>query len=216
MEEQINDIPLNTSTEVISQKQKHSHLVTTIILASTVFIIGALLFYFKSVVVAATVNGMPISRLSIVQQLEKQGGKETLDSMITKKLIENEIESKGVDVPDSVVDQEIKTIEEGLVTQNKTTLKEALIAQNMSEQDLRMQIKMQKQIEKILGDKIIVTEQEVQKFIDDSKTPLPKENEKEMKDQIEQQLREQKIKDEVRQLVTALRTQAKIKYYVTY
>ncbi len=42
---------------------------------------------FKGQFIAATVNGSSISRWSLIQELEKQSGKSTLDTMITKKLI---------------------------------------------------------------------------------------------------------------------------------
>src|SRR5688572_16109970 len=45
------------------------------------------LYFLRGVFVAATVNGKPISRLALVKELEKQNGKETLNSLVTKELI---------------------------------------------------------------------------------------------------------------------------------
>ena len=66
----------------------------TVVLAVIIGLILVALFYFKGTFVAATVNGSPISRLSVVSQLEKEGGKNVLDSLITEKLIESEVKKE--------------------------------------------------------------------------------------------------------------------------
>ena len=55
----------------------------------TVLVI-ALAYGFVKMFVAAYVNGRLISRLSVVRELEKQGGKKTLDALIIKSLIAQE------------------------------------------------------------------------------------------------------------------------------
>src|SRR3989344_2438282 len=47
----------------------------------------ALIFIFKGFFIASIVNGEPISRLSVIKELEKQGGKSVLESLVTKKII---------------------------------------------------------------------------------------------------------------------------------
>ncbi len=68
-----------------------------IFILAGVIIAAALLYYFRSAFVAATVNGQPISRLSLVRELEKQGGKQAMDSLITKTLIDQEAKKKEYD-----------------------------------------------------------------------------------------------------------------------
>ncbi|MCR4330711.1 MAG: SurA N-terminal domain-containing protein, partial [Patescibacteria group bacterium] len=85
----------NPQESGIHSLQRYANKKTAIL----VIVIGltlALLFYGKGVFVAATVNGSPISRLSVVQQLEKEGGKNTLDSLITERLIESEVKKMGI------------------------------------------------------------------------------------------------------------------------
>ena len=48
----------------------------------------------RGLFVVALVNGEPISRIEVIKALEKQGGKATLDSLVTKKLIAQEARSK--------------------------------------------------------------------------------------------------------------------------
>jgi len=177
--------------------------------------IFAILFYFKGLLVAATVDGKLISRLSVIRQLEKQGGKNALDSLIVEKLIENEAKKKGVVISNDEVDKEIKNIE-ALITKQGSTLQNVLIQKGLTEETLRTQLRTQKKIEKLLADKIQVTDTEVSRYVLDNKIPLPKGKEAEIKKQVADQLHNKKLNQEAQQWLAGLRVQAKIKYYVNY
>lgn len=187
----------------------------TIAIGVAVILIVAALFFAKGIFVAATVNGSPVSRLSVIQELEKRGGKSTLDALITEKLIQNEAQAKGVTVTDAELDEEIKKIEAQVTTQGGT-LADALAQQGMTEESFRKQVRTQKEVEKMLADKITVTDEEVQKYITDSKITIPKGEEEKTKEQIKDQLKDQKMGQEAQLLVTNLKNSAKIKYYVNY
>ena len=187
----------------------------TVVLAVIIGLILVALFYFKGTFVVATVNGSPISRLSVVSQLEKEGGKNVLDSLITEKLIESEVKKRGIVTTDDEINQEIKNIEASIVGQGGT-LEAALQEQGMTLEGLKKRIGTQKAVEKILEDKIQVTDEEVNTYITDNKVTLPKGNESEAKKQISVQLRNQKLNQEASQWINGIRTEAKIKYYVEY
>lgn len=172
-------------------------------------------FLFKGLFIAAMVNGLPISRLSVVQKLEKQGGKNTLDLLVTDKLIKNEAAKKGIVISEDEINQEIKSIEAS-VTQQGGTLEQALLQQGMNLESLRENIKNQKIIEKLIADKIKVTDAEVNKYIADNETTIPDGKEAETKKQIMDQLKQQKFQQEAQTWVTSLKTAANIKYYVNY
>lgn len=180
-----------------------------------VILVLVALFFAKGIFVAATVNGSPISRLSIIQELEKRGGKSTLDALITEKLIENEAKAKGVAVTDAELDEELKKIEVQVTAQGGT-LADALAQQGMTEESLKEQIRVQQLMQKLLADKIAVTDEEVQKYITDSKITIPKGEEETAKEQITDQLKDQKLNQEAQVFITNLRNSAKIKYYVNY
>lgn len=185
---------------------------------TSVVVIGLIvvaLFYFRGIFVAATVNGSPISRLSVVEQLEKQGGKNTLDSLITEKLIESEVKKMGIVITDDEINQEIKKIEVSVAGQG-STLEAALQEQGMTLESLKKRIGTQKAVEKLLNDKIQVTDEEVDTYITENKVTLPKGNETEARKQVSDQLRNQKLNQEASQWINEIRTAAKIKYYVEY
>lgn len=187
---------------------------TKIILAAVLVLVGAA-FYFRGLVFAASVNGSFISRVSVIKELEKQGGKSVLDSLITQKLVENEISKQKITVSQDEISQEIKKIEQQVTSQGGT-LKEVLSSRGMTESDLQKQIILQKQMEKLLADKATVTDEEVEKYIKDNKVTIPAGQEAQTKDQIKNSLRGQKLSQAADAFISELKSKASINYYVNY
>lgn len=179
-----------------------------------VLLLIGVVFYFKDYFVAATIDGKTISRFSVIERLEKQSGKQTLDSMITERLIENEAQKQGLAVTDEEVAAEIKTIEASVAAQG-STLEEALAGQGLAMEDFKKSIKLQKALEKLLGDKIQVTEEEITKSLGDQ-SGIRAGKEGEIREQITQQLKSQKLNQEASKYIEELRAKAKIKYFMQY
>jgi parvulin-like peptidyl-prolyl isomerase len=162
------------------------------------------------------VNGRPISRLSVIKELEKQGGKQVLESIINKDLIEAELSKQKVSVTTEEINEELKKIETQVTSQGGT-LEAALSQQGLTKEKLREQITIQKKLEKLLADKVAVTDADIEAYIKDSKVPTPKDVKMEdFRKQISQQLKQQKFQQEAQKWVSELTTNAKIKYYVNY
>lgn len=204
-----------TKANYVSLKFKKPKPLVIAIGAAAVLIIVAL-FFAKGFFVTATVNGSPVSRWSVIKQLEKEGGKQALESIIDKKLIEAELTKQKITVTQEEVDGEIKKIE-AQVTAQGGTLEMALAQQRLTEEKLREQITIQKKLEKLLVDKVAVSEAEIDAYIKDSKAALPKDMKMEdFRKQIGEQIKQQKFQEEAQQWVSNLTTNAKIKYYVNY
>ena len=170
------------------------------------------LFFIKSIFIAAVVNGSPISRLAVIKELEKQGGKQALESIINKKLIENELNKKKVGATREEIDEEIKKIETQVSSQGNT-LASVLAMQGMTEEKLRDQITLQKKLEKLLADKIAITDADVDAYIKDNKTTPPKGVKPEdFRRQVSDQLKQQKFQQEAQKWVSGLTAGAKIRY----
>lgn len=209
-----NNAPQESKTYVNLKFKKPKPLYIAIGVAVILIIIA--LFFAKGLFVAATVNGSPISRLSVIAELEKQGGKQALEAIIDKKLIETELNKKGVSASKEDVDSEIEKIK-AQVTSQGGTLEMALAQQGLTEEKLREQITIQKKLEKLLADKVAVSEAEIDAYIKDSKATLPKDVKMEdFRKQISDQLKQQKFQQEAQKWVSDLTTNAKIKYYVNY
>lgn len=195
-----------------SSKRRAMKIASAIVAAGIV--IGAI-FYVRSVLVVAIVDGAPITRLSVVRQLERQEGRGVLDALIAEILIGHEAAKKGITISDDEVSQGVKNLEASIGAQGGT-LQAALTQKGLTEDDLRSHIKIQKMLEKLLADKLRVTEQEIGKFIADNKVLLPKGQEAQMRSRVADQIRIQKLNQEAGQLVAALKAQAKITQYVNY
>ena len=199
----------------VSLKSKSPKLLVSVIGVVIVLIIVAL-FFTKGLFVAATVNGNLISRLSVIKELEKQGGKQVLESIINKKLIETELSKQNISVTLEEIDEEIKKIE-AQVTSQGGTLEAALTQQGLTKEKLREQITIQKKLEKLLADKVAVTDADIDAYIKDSKVPTSKDVKiEDFRKQISEQIKQQKFQQEAQKWVSELTTNAKIKYYVNY
>lgn len=185
-----------------------------------IFGVFALLFagyvYFKEYFVAATVNGVEMSRLSVIKELEKQAGKNILDTMITKKLIETEIKKQKIVVAPSEIDAEVKKVEDQIAAQGGT-LEQALAEQGMTMADLREQLLINKQLEQVLADKLVVSDEEVGQFLAQGQMfPTEGASSEDQKDQAREQLKQQKFSQAASQWVADVRAKATIEYYGKY
>jgi len=206
----------NKSKYIILKLRKPKLLVIVIVITVLLALILTSLFFAKGLFIAATLNGSPISRLSVIKDLEKQSGKQTLESIITQKLINTELAKQNISVSKEEVDEEIKKIE-AQVTSQGGTLKDALAQQNMTEEKLREQITIQKKLEKLLADKVAVSDTEIDAYIKENKTTPPKDVKiEDFRKQLGDQLKQQKFQQEAQKWVTDLKTNAKINYYVNY
>lgn len=163
---------------------------------AVLFIIIASLYLGRSLFFAAWVGNRPILRLSLVKELEKQGGKSVLDALIEKSLINQAAAKANVNISNDAINLEILNIEE-LVKKQGISLDAALASRGQTKKDLIEQIKLQKTVEQILKDKIVLSDEE-----------LKVEN----KDEIIQS----KLQTEYAKWITELKEKAKIFYFVKY
>ncbi|OGM03827.1 hypothetical protein A3E15_01475 [Candidatus Woesebacteria bacterium RIFCSPHIGHO2_12_FULL_42_9] len=186
------------------------------ILIAAVLGVAALGYLGRGLFVVALVNGTPISRLAVVRELEKQGGSETLDNLVVKSLIFQEARKKGVTVSQEELDQELSRIND-IVSKQGMTLDEALALQNQSKNDLIEQIKIQKTVERILADKIAVTEEEVNDYFDKNKELFDDGAKLEdVSGEIRNQLAQTKLSSAYQSWITDLKASASINYFVTF
>ena len=170
------------------------------------------LYLGRSFVFAAWVGNRPVFRISLIRELEKQGGKSVLDSLIEKSLINQAAKKVNVNISDDTVNLELVNIEE-LVKKQGISLEEALAARGQTKKDLLEQIKLQKVIEQILKDKIVVADEEIKEYYDANKMAEVFETAKEG---IKNSLIQSKLQTEYTKWITELKEKAKIFYFVKY
>ena len=132
-----------------------------------ILLLGAI-YFSKRFFIAASVNGKSISRLTVIKELEKQGGKNVLETIITETIIRQEAEKRKIGVSQKEIDEEMKKIESNVVSQG-STLDQALQNQGMTKTVLIEQIKIQLMLQKMAGANITVSEKEIEDFISASK-----------------------------------------------
>ncbi|MCL5017049.1 MAG: SurA N-terminal domain-containing protein [Patescibacteria group bacterium] len=197
-----------------NKKRIKVNLKVTIVVAC-VIVLGALLFVYKGLFIAAVVNGSPISRLAVIQQLESTSGKSTLENIIVEKLIKDEAKKQKIVVSNDEINSEVSNVEKQITSQGGT-LAQALASQNMTMDTLRDQILVEKELEGLLADKIQVTDADVATYIKDNKVKIPAGQEDTYKAQISQQLKQQKLSGVVNDYISSLRSKANISYFVNY
>jgi foldase protein PrsA len=180
-----------------------------------VVIVLAILFVLKGLFIAALVNGSPISRLSVIQALEKNSGKAALESLVVEKLINNEAGKKDIKVSDDEINAEVSRVEAQIKSQGGT-LDAALASQGMTLETLKEQIVIQKKLEALLADKIQVSSDDIKKFVADNKITIPKGEEASYNDQITQEIKQQKLSTEAKTFVDSLKAENTIRYFVNY
>ncbi len=194
-----------------SMKISKKHFVVLILI-----IIFGLLYYFKGLFIAATVNGQPITRFSVISELEKKSGKQTLDSLVTKTLILQEANKRKITVSEKEVQDEMKKIEKNIETQGQK-LDQLLKTQGLTKADLEEQIKLQKIVEKMFSKEITVSESEINQFVEANKQSIPSgADSAKVRQAAIEQIKQQKLNEKVQALVGQLKREAKINYFTTY
>lgn len=206
----------STSSSAATSKKRVNLSKRYVALIATILLLGAALYYFRGLFVAAVVNGQLISRLEVVRQTEQQAGKQTLDTLVRNALIEQKAKEQNVTVTEQEIDAEIKKLQDNLSKQGQN-LDQVLQAQGMSQNDLRKLIRLDKIVQKMVGKDIKVTDKEVTAYIEENREALPQEAEEaELKKQVAEQLKQQKTNEKVRTWLTDLQKEANVTYFVQY
>lgn len=198
--------------KTLQNKLKAFFLTNKYRLAVLAAVIIGLIYVFRGLFVAVIVNNQPISRLAVVRELEKKGGKQVLNTLVSETLILQEAQKNKIVVNDQEVNQEIKKIEDNFKGQGQS-FDQALAAQGLTRADFNKEVRMQKIIEKLLAPKIKVADQEIKDYIDKNKENLPPNA---TPADIKTQLEQQKLRQVYQTWMAELQKKAKIIYFVNY
>lgn len=175
-----------------------------------IVVIAGLLYYFRSFFIVAIVNGQPVSRLTYMQELEREAGRQAMNTLVTKTLIEQEAKKQNVSISKKEIDDEIKRIEASLSTQGQK-LDQVLGLQGINREGLEEQIRYQKLIEKMVGKDIKVTDKEITDYIEKNKDTFPQgTTESAMKTSVADQLKRQKLNDKIQTWLDSIQKKAQI------
>jgi hypothetical protein len=178
----------------------------SIILA--VVILAAILLVRKGYIVAAVINGRPVFTWELNNVLVKRYGTQTLDGIITEKLVMQEADKAGLNITAADVsgreDEMIKSIG------TDVKLDDLLKYQGMTREEFNNQVKLQIAVEKILGKDLSFTDAQLDNFIATNSGLLTATDSASKKTEAKKILTEQEINTKVQPWLLDLKNNAKI------
>ncbi|MCH7730717.1 SurA N-terminal domain-containing protein [Patescibacteria group bacterium] len=172
-------------------------------------------FLYKNLIVA-WVNGSPITRFEVIKLLERQGGRQALDNLITRKLISQEARALNISISQEEINVEIDELKSTL-EESGTSLEDALALQGQNLGGLTQDIKLQKLVEKILAENIAVSDEETSKYFEENRDFFDEDATiEEVSDQIKEQLKQEKLTTAFNDLLAELRGGASVKINLNY
>lgn len=162
----------------------------------------------KGLLVAAVVNGKPIWRWDLNTILTARYGKQTLEGMISEKLIADAANKASVAVSPAEIVQKEQEVVRGLG--ENVNIDDLLKYQGVSRKEFDDQIKLQLTVQKILGKDIQITDGDISNFIATNRATLVATEEGALRVEAKQVILETKIGEKVQPWFTTLKDKAKI------
>ncbi len=182
--------------------------ITKVALAVVILGLIAIFVSNKGLLVAAVVNGRPIFRWQLTRVMTSRFGAQTLDSMISQALIDEEARKAGITVPK----EDIAKKESELVASlgGSVSLDDVLKYQGMTRVDFEDQLRLQLTVEKLLGKDITITDDEISNYIATSGSTLTATDEAGLREEAKQAIFSQQINEKLQTWFSEIKTNAKV------
>ena len=187
-----------------------------VILFTAIFLLIVIAYLGKGLLIAATVNGEPIFRISIVTELEKNMGDQVMQTLVTRKLIFQEAKQKNIYITDTEIDKEIENTKK-LIEDQGMTLENALEVQGSSMEELKDNIRFRLIVERLIAGDINISDDDIKVDFEKNKQFYGEGAEFDnVKDMIKEQLYQQKLQEIYNEWIATLKESGKINYFVAY
>ncbi len=173
-----------------------------------IVLLGGFFLVKKGYVVAAVVNGKPIFRWEVNTQLMSRFGQQTLESMITERLIAEAALKEGIAVTQTDIDAKITSITATLGP--NVNLDQLLTYQGMTRTDFEHQVRLQLTVGKVLGKGVAVEESEIDTFLKNNREVMTATDEAGLRLEARESLVSQKTSEKMQPWLMELRDNAKI------
>lgn len=179
-------------------------------LALIIVVLGLIAIFVsnKGLLVAAVVNGKPIFRWQLTSIMTSRFGQQTLESMISQSLIDEEAKKAGI----SILQTDIAKKESDLVKSLGTnvSIDDILKYQGMTKADFEDQLRLQLIVEKLLGKDITITDADIDAYIATNQASLTATSEAGLREEAKQAMFSQRVNDKLQTWFSEIRTKAKI------
>jgi len=162
----------------------------------------------KGLLVAAVVNGRPIFRWQLNSVMTSRYGQQTLDSMISQALIDEQARKAGI----TIAAADIAKKESDLVKSlgGNVSIDDVLKYQGMTKADFEDQLRLQLTVEKLLGKDITITDADVDSYIATNQATLTATDEAGLREEAKQAIFSQQINEKLQTWFSEVKTKAKI------
>lgn len=189
--------PFKPQIEEINKPQKTNNFLTNLKkYTAWMALIGALVLLFWGVskfMVVAWVNKKPITRVEYYNLLEQKDGQKVKEQLIKDRLLTDEAAKNKVNITQDEINQEITKIESQVG--GKDQLNQELGFRGITEKEFIQSIKNNLIIQKLFGQEINISDDDITKFIEQNKAQLPDPVDDPTKTQIKDYLKQQKVQE---------------------
>ena len=178
-------------------------------------IIGGLLlalgYWQKDWVVAATVNGKPVLGTELLGRIGRDYRTVALENLVNEKVIMQEAQKRGAVPSDLEIEARVGELEAKY--RGKEFFEQLLEQQGQTRDSVKSQIAIQLAMEKMFGNEATVSAEEVTNYVAENREFLQATDSAGQKQEAEQTLRDQKLREIFAAKFNELKNSASIKIY---
>lgn len=156
----------------------------------------------------ATVNNQPVFKFQLTKRLYSRYGRQVLEDLIVENLILQEGKKRGISVSNNEIESALERIKNQLG--QESDLETVLAFQGIKKEDFKDQLKIQILLEKLLGQEVTVSAEEIADFIKENKKQMEATFPSQMEEEAKMKLTTQKISQILNPWISKLVQEAKI------
>ncbi len=178
------------------------------IITLAVIVLAILLWKFKTLFVVAIVNGRPVTRYELEQKLMGRYGKQTLDEIVSERLVTEKAQEDKVMVTANNIEAKIADLTKMLA--GRTSLEAALEQQGMTMEEFRRQVYLQALVEKIAEPQVKIDDKEIADYIEQNQGFMTATEEGAIREEAVTALKRQKTSEIFAKIFADLKAKAKV------
>ena len=200
-----NPVPaVQEATRGTSPKRSNKIMIITL----AVIVLAILLWKFKTLFVVAIVNGRPVTRYELEQKLMGRYGKQTLDEIVSERLVTEKAQEDKVMVTANNIEAKIADLTKMLA--GRTSLEAALEQQGMTMEEFRRQVYLQALVEKIAEPQVKIDDKEIADYIEQNQGFMTATEEGAIREEAVTALKRQKTSEIFAKIFADLKAKAKV------
>lgn len=197
-----------------SEKTSRSLIPSTRVLSLGVLVVALIVLFAtnRGFFLAAMVDGQPVFRWTLNDVLTKRYGSQTLEGIVTEKLIANEASKQSITVNPA----DIQTREKEILSSfgSNLTVDDFLRLQGINKTDFENQLKLQIMVQRILTKDLTISDSDITNFIATNSTTLTATDPAKLKEEARQAIIDSKVGEQIDSFLQMLRSKASIQKFL--